>query len=302
VAVDAQIPPGTGRAVTVRRGQVLRVEQVRGGQGVDVNVFRLSDHRQRFSASRTRAMHGVAIGVGDILWSTWPRERPLMTIIADSAGVRHDVTYAACSELEYEFASGVPGHTNCAEIQAETIRGWYLGCEAVHDPLNLWLESGATDDGLWWRAAPSGPGDHVELLAHVGVLVSLNPCGDDLFGSSAFEVAPVLARVRAGTAVERARWLLPSATPLRSQRGRGRQAGGDFRLRADRRYMPRFRRAPLQRHDFQVDLPAQASGRLEALRRRGTFGSSDGEIVRAVLWRWWQDRHARSHVTGYPWK
>src|SRR5436309_3107359 len=83
--------------------------------------------------------------------------------------------------LEYEFASGVAHHTSCAEIQAEAIRAWRLTPDDVHDPLNLWLESGAEGGELWWRAARTRPGDHVELLAHTGVLVSLNPCGDDLF-------------------------------------------------------------------------------------------------------------------------
>jgi uncharacterized protein len=305
-AADRVIAPGTGLALPVRRGQVLRVEQVRGGQGVDVNVFALADHRERFGASRTRAMHGLAIGVGDVLWSASPRDRPLMTLVADSAGVRHDITYPACSAFEYEFASGIAGHTSCAAIQAEAIRAWRLTPDDVHDPLNLWLESGAVDGELWWRAAPTQPGDHVELLAHTSVLASLNPCGDDLFGSSSFEVAPVRVRLRAATAEERARWLLPGRPALSSQQTTGRPRRRPIlverRLRPDPAYRPRYATAPLRSRPFRIELPAEARARIDGLRAQGTFGSSDGEIVRSALWRWWQEHHARSDAGGYPWK
>jgi uncharacterized protein YcgI (DUF1989 family) len=305
-AADRVIAPGTGLALPVRRGQVLRVEQVRGGQGVDVNVFALADHRERFGASRTRAMHGLSIGVGGVLWSASPRDRPLMTLVADTAGVRHDITYPACSAFEYEFASGVPGHTSCAAIQAEAIRAWRLTPDDVHDPLNLWLESGAENGELWWRATPTQPGDHVELLAHTSVLAALNPCGDDLFGSSSFEVAPVRVRLRSATAEERARWLLPERPALASQQATGRLRRrpilGERRLRPDPAYRPRFATAPLRSRPFQIELPAEARARIDGLRAQGTFGSSDGEIVRAALWRWWQEHHARGDAGGYPWK
>jgi uncharacterized protein len=304
-AADREIAPGTGLALLVRRGQVLHVEQLRGGQGVDLNVFALADHRERFGASRTRAMHGLAIGVGDVLWSASPRDRPLMTLVADSAGIRHDITYPACSEFEYEFASGVPGHTSCAAIQAEAIRAWRLTPDDVHDPLNLWLESGVEDGELWWRAAATKPGDHVELLAHTSVLAALNPCGDDLFGSSAFEVAPVRVRLRPATAEERARWLLPARPALASQRTMGRPRSPiqvERRLRADPGYRPRFATAPLRSRPYEIDLPPRGRAHTERLRAQGTFGSSDGEIVRAALWRWWQEHRARGDAGGYPWK
>jgi uncharacterized protein YcgI (DUF1989 family) len=280
------IAPGTGRALVVARGQVLRVEQIRGRQVVDVNLFVLSDARERLSASRTRALHGLSIALGDTLWSAAPRERPLMTLIADSAAARHDVTFPACSAFEYASASGVAGHTNCAEIQAESIRRFGLTPDDVHDPLNLWMESGGADGRLWWRLTPTAAGDYVELLAQVSVAASLNPCGDDVFGSSAFEVAPVRATVRAATAAERTRWLRPAD---------GRRTGkGRRRVRVDPGYVPQYRVAPLERSTLEVQLPDSARPRLDALRRDGTFGDTDGEIVRAVLFRWWQERHART--------
>ncbi|HVG66550.1 MAG TPA: urea carboxylase-associated family protein [Gaiellales bacterium] len=277
------IAPGTGLALPVRRGEVLRVRQLRGNQVVDVNAFAMGDARVRFGASGTRSRAGLSVGLGDVLWSAAPVELPLLTLIGDTAGGRHDVSHPACSELEYRLASGCAGHTNCCDIQAEAIRPWRLDAWQVHDPLNLWMESGERDGALTWRSTRTEPGDHVELLAHLDVLVSLNPCGDDLFGSSAFEVAPVAARVRRSTAAETRRWLAPEAPLLLDGR----------RPRLDRRVRPRWRLAPLRRRDLQVELGPGARRRLAWLRRDGRFGSADGEILRAVVWHWWAEHHTQ---------
>jgi hypothetical protein len=235
----------------------------------------------------------MSIAVGDHLWSAAPRERPLMTLIGDSAGGRHDVSFPACSAFEYRFATGLPGHTNCAEIQAESIRRFRLGPDDVHDPVNLWMEGGGADNQLWWRPVPSQPGDHVELLAQVAVVASCNPCGDDLFDSSAYQVAPVQASVRPATDGERA--------ALVAARRRG-PAGGARPLEADPGYRAGYRTSPLRRRTFEVELPDDARARLDALRRHGGFGESDGEVLRSALFRWWLERHARTGATGYSGK
>ena len=289
------IAPGTGRALVVRRGQVLRIEQVRGRQVVDLNLFCLADGRERLSASRTRALHGLSIAIGDSLWSAAPRERPLMTLIGDSAAARHDVSFPACSAFEYAFASGVPGHTNCAEIQAESIRRFGLGPDDVHDPLNLWMEGGAARQPAvvaagrarrratasscwrrwrWWRRSTPAA-----TTCSTPPPTRWRRCGRS---------------VRAATAAERA-LLVPARR--RGPAGRARP------LRADPGYRRRYRTdaASAQRVRGRA-------ARLGAARawtrcgRHGGFGETDGEIVRAVLFRWWLERHARTDAAGYSGK
>ena len=211
-----------------------------------------------------------------------------MTLIGDSAGGRHDVSFPACSAFEYRQATGSPGHTNCAEIQAESIRRFGLTPDHVHDPLNLWMEGGGgRRQPAVVAAGPAAPGDRVELLAQVEVVASFNPCGDDLFDSSGYEVAPVLASLRDG---HRGRAGGAGAGPP------PRPAGGARPLEADPGYVPGYRTSPLRRRSLEVELPDGPARRLDALRRHGGFGESDGEIVRAVLFSWWLERHARMTV------
>ena len=63
------IPAGAAAAHELDRGDVVRVEQLTGGQCVDLVAWSLADSRERFSASRTRAVAGVSPGLGDVLWS-----------------------------------------------------------------------------------------------------------------------------------------------------------------------------------------------------------------------------------------
>jgi uncharacterized protein YcgI (DUF1989 family) len=249
------VAAGCGIVIGLGLGEVLRIEQITDGQCVDVNVFARSPSRLRFSAARTRMAHGINPSNGATLWST-PPETPLMRIVADSAP-SHDLVFPACSAFEYEQATGVPGHPSCAAIQAraQSLAGLSGGTEA-HDPLNLWLPSAVDGAGSlhsWPVAARRG--DHVELLALREVLVCINPCPDDIFGSSQYEPGPVRVIVRGGGEVVAA--TQPPAPP-----------------------------APL--HELTVEVADELHRHVVDVRQRGWLGFSDSAVVRALLFRWWE--------------
>src|SRR5262244_2733635 len=51
------VPRRTGRAWPVRPGQLFRIVAVEGPQVADLNVWSLTNPRERFWASRTRQLH-----------------------------------------------------------------------------------------------------------------------------------------------------------------------------------------------------------------------------------------------------
>jgi hypothetical protein len=73
--------PGTGKAIELLQGQILRVEQIEGGQCADFNCFNLHDYKEFMHTGRTRVIHGMHITKGHFLWSAPPRERPMMYIM-----------------------------------------------------------------------------------------------------------------------------------------------------------------------------------------------------------------------------
>lgn len=260
--LDRLVPAGTGLGVALRAGDVARVEQVVEGQCVDLNAFALHADDQRFDASRTRAQHGLRVTTGAVLWST-PPELALAEIVDDSAGP-HDLCFPACSAAELGELSGRADHSNCVDLQRETQRHWGLGPGAAHDPLNLWLLTDVLPDGrlCYWPAA-CRIGDFVQLRALRDVLIVVNPCASDLFGSAQWELGPVRVIVRPADLTRE-----PPAHPTGPP--------------------PRWRWRDLPVHEIPVEVPDALAGHLAAVRERGWLGFTDADVARALLLRWWE--------------
>ncbi|MDO9398614.1 MAG: urea carboxylase-associated family protein, partial [Herbiconiux sp.] len=194
------LEPGTGKALEVRAGELLRIEQIAGAQCVDFNCFNLHDYREFFHTGRTRTLHGINPGAGDFLWSSPPRERAMMFLLTDTAHC-NDVVFPRCSANLYETAYGYAAHTNCADIQAEAQREYGLTPDDVHDSFNFFMATSVENGMPGIHHQSSVPGDHVELLALMDVLAVPNICGADVMKTSNFAIKPVLVqRWRASSA------------------------------------------------------------------------------------------------------
>ena len=194
--------PGSGKAIELLAGQILRIEQVEGLQCVDFNCFNLHDYKEFMHCGRTRTVHGFHPTKGAFLWSAPPRERALLYILEDTVG-RNDVLFPRCSAYVYESAYGFDAHTNCHDIQAEAQREYGLTPDDVHDSFNLFMCTEVTLDG---RATitrqESRAGDYVDLLALVDVLAVPNVCGADVMRTSNFALKPVRLTVFEATDAE----------------------------------------------------------------------------------------------------
>lgn len=261
------LAPGTGLAVAVPAGAVLRVAQTSGRQCVDLNAFALADPAEHLDQARTRMIEGARPSTGARLWSSAPEARVLLEITRDDHGV-NDLLFPACTEFEYRAFAGIPGHTNCADILAEAIRAFGLPPGAVHDPLNLWLDGGMDADGrLVSRPVTAPAGAVVDLTAAIDCLVALSVCGDDLFGSSGFEVTPVAVEVR-----------MPPGAPPRDDLPQPLPG-----------YTPAYATAGLDVREVDVAIPQELLPALDALVAAGALGATREEVARAALFTWWQE-------------
>jgi uncharacterized protein len=297
VVYEHVMEPGSGKAVPVLRGQILRIEQVGNGQCADFNAFNLHDYKEYFHTGRTRHLHGLFPAEGDMLWSAPPRERPMFTIVRDTVGT-NDVQYPRCTGFLYEYQYGFDQHTNCHDILAEAIREYGLTPDDVHDSFNFWMHVGVDDDEkLYIKRMLAKPGDYVELLAHFDILAVPNVCGADIFSTSNFELKPLKIQVLSSTDDDRDRWLQPEERQYRNQR-----TPADFKLKEikatrelerDESYMPEWPVYPIVKQPVEVALSEDELGLVEALRRNGGFGESDGEIVRHAFFSWWIEHYMR---------
>ena len=290
--VSTQIlQPGTGKALEVRAGQVLRIEQTQGGQCVDFNCFNLHDYKEFMHCGRTRTVHGFHPSKGAFLWSAPPRERAMLFILEDTVG-RNDVLFPRCSAYLYESAYGYGLHTNCQDIQAEAQREYGLTPDDVHDSFNFFMCTEVTRDGsATITRQDSRPGDHVDLLALMDVLAVPNVCGADIMRTSNFSLKPIKLTVFEASAEDRAR--VPEVPALKSQR-----TPKDFRnatirvereLKRDPGYAPEFANVPIVVEEVPVALSAEEAALLDAVKL-DLYGDDKAAALRDIVFSWWEER------------
>jgi uncharacterized protein YcgI (DUF1989 family) len=293
--------PGTGKAVELLAGRVLRIEQVEGLQCVDFNCFNLHDYKEFMHCGRTRTVHGFNPSKGSFLWSAPPRERALLYILEDTYG-RNDVLFPRCSAYVYESAYGFDAHTSCQDIQAEAQREYGLTPDDVHDSFNLFMCTEVTLDG---RATitrqETKPGDHVDLLALADVLAVPNVCGADVMRTSNFALKPIRLTVFEATPAEID--AVPKVPLLKSQRTpkdfRNPNVKATRELRRDPSYVPEFTNVPLVLQELSVKLTAEEAAALQRVRLP-VYGDDDGAALRDVLFTWWEEKFLGAAESGAP--
>jgi hypothetical protein len=293
--------PGTGKAIELLAGQVLRIEQTEGLQCVDFNAFNLHDYKEFMHCGRTRTVHGFNPTKGAFLWSAPPRERALLYILEDTYG-RNDVLFPRCSAYVYESAYGFDVHTSCQDIQAEAQREYGLTPDDVHDSFNLFMCTEVTLDG---RATitrqATRPGDHVDLLALVDVLAVPNVCGADVMRTSNFALKPIRLTVLEATPAEID--AVPKIPVLKSQRTPRNFRIPDIKatreLRRDPSYVPEFTNVPLVLQELLVRLTAEEAAALQRVRLP-VYGDDDGAALRDVFFTWWEEKFLGATESGAP--
>ena len=194
------VPPRDGRAFEVPRGHFFRVLSVEGPQVGDLNLWCRDDLGEHFYSGKTRALHATHVTTGDRLWSSLPGLRPMATIVEDTldwygfdddgAGV-HDVIGTRCDPYTQHLLKGVDYHHCCHSnltraLAAARALPLAEAEQHVHDVLNLFMCTGYTRDTheYFMKASPVRPGDHVDFLAEIDLLVGLSTCPGGDCGSS----------------------------------------------------------------------------------------------------------------------
>lgn len=169
------IPAGSGAAVWLRRGDLLRVIDPHGGQSGD--VFALSaDGSERLSNGCTFDYQGkIYLTTGDVLWSD--RSNPMLTIMADDAG-RHDFLYASCTAEMYRLQYGATDyHPNCADSLGSALRELGLDPGPPPTAFNVFMRADVGADGkLEFGAPATKAGDAITFRAEMDLAVAISSC------------------------------------------------------------------------------------------------------------------------------
>lgn len=173
------IEPKSGGTITVKRGQVLRIEAIDQGQVADFICFAEADHHERFSQSKTRVRNwSIRLGTGSELIST--RDNVMFTIVEDTVGV-HDIVFCPCHSHVYEHLLKVGPRNGCFENLAAAVAPFGISPDELPGPFNVFMRTEIDENGeLSVLATPSKKGDFVDLRAEMDCLVAVSACADDV--------------------------------------------------------------------------------------------------------------------------
>ena len=183
--MDVYVPPESGYACHVGKGQILRIVCIDGPQVCDFNAFSANDPTEHFWSGRTRTLQGAHLSVGDRLWSTEPKMRPMFTIIADTVphpvlphnAASHDLIYARCSASAWALRTGRRDTKNCNDnlIQALDMAGFPSA--SVHDAFNIFMTTGIDErQKLFFLPPVARRDDYLEMVAEINSVIAVSAC------------------------------------------------------------------------------------------------------------------------------
>lgn len=172
-----EIPPRSGVAFTMSKGQRLTVIDPKGEQVADLLAFNHHDTREVISSGRTLDYASrIYLTSGDPIYSN--RSRILLRIEEDTVG-RHDFLLTPCSSDTFRIIYGDQHpHQGCFGNLAASLAPYGIEPDAIPSAFNIFMNvviDGAT--GVIGVAPPlSRAGDHVTFLAEEDLVIGLTAC------------------------------------------------------------------------------------------------------------------------------
>ncbi|MGN6498014.1 MAG: DUF1989 domain-containing protein [Tsuneonella sp.] len=171
-----RIPPRSGAAFRLARGEVLKVVDPQGEQVSDLVAYAAADVREVISNGRTFDYEEtIALTARNRLWSN--RSNPMLTLVEDTVG-RHDFLLTPCSEATFRhFYPDRPVHRGCFGNLAETLHPFGIEADAIPTAFNLFMNVPVAENGRLAVLPPiSRAGDYVKLRAEMDLVIGLTAC------------------------------------------------------------------------------------------------------------------------------
>ena len=174
------IPARQGRAVRLKKNQVLTIYNPKGNQVCDFFAIIENSPSEFLSMEHCRTAIGrVYVRAGDVLVTN--RRRPLIEIIEDSSPGIHDILIACCDLPRYQQLGAPDYHDNCADNFRMGL--FAIGAPITHvpSPFNIWMNVPVAASGDYsWEPPVSKAGDFIRLKAHEDCIAVMSACPQDL--------------------------------------------------------------------------------------------------------------------------
>ena len=171
-----EIPPRSGAAFRLRRGQRLRVIDPQGEQVSDLLAFNAADTAEVISSGRTLDYASkIYLSTGDPLYSN--RSNVMLRILEDTVG-RHDFLLTPCSKDTFRIIYGdAEPHRGCFGNFAEALAPYSIGRDQIPTAFNVFMNVVIDADGALKVEPPrSRAGDHILFEADQDLIIGLTAC------------------------------------------------------------------------------------------------------------------------------
>jgi urea carboxylase-associated protein 1 len=179
IVSEETIPAGKGWGGVVKRGQVLRIIDLEGKQGLDFLCYNADEPEERYNAANTmKKAATIRLTRGHVLYSD--AARAMATVIEDTCGV-NDTIGGACSEpTNWLFYGRNRSNGSCRSNFLEVLSRYGLGRKDIVANINFFAHVPVAADGaipkLTFADAPSKAGDFVDLRAEMDLLCVISNC------------------------------------------------------------------------------------------------------------------------------
>jgi uncharacterized protein len=200
------VPAREGRAVEIKRGEVLRLYVVEAPQVGDCVFFNARDHKETFHVGQSWALNQF-LGTGNARSFTYffskpPRENIMLTVVEDTTKNHWGNMGGRCSRRMLELRDKVvTGHRSCQENLAEALAPYGVTGDDIIDVFNVFMNVEQDRDGNF-RIHPSAAkaGDYIDLRAEMDILAAISACPADATPTNGYRPKPLGVKILAAEA------------------------------------------------------------------------------------------------------
>ena len=182
------IPPRTGTAFILKKGQQLRVVDIEGEQVSDLICYNLHDKAEYLSSGRTiDYAETIHLTTGHPFYSN--RSNIMFQLIEDTVG-QHDFLLTPCSADTFRIIYGhQQPHCGCLGNLAKALKGYGITADAIPVTFNVFMNVALDSNSGKLSVLPpkSKAGDYIIIESAMDLLVGLTACSAEMSNNYSFK-------------------------------------------------------------------------------------------------------------------
>ena len=182
------IPPRSGTAFVLKKGQRLRIVDIEGEQVSDLICYNLHDKAEYLSSGRTiDYAETINLTNGHAFYSN--RSNIMFHLVEDTVG-KHDFLLTPCSADTFRIIYGHrQPHRGCLGNLAEALEAYGITGDAIPVTFNIFMNVSVDGDTGKLSVLPpkTKAGDYIVIESAMDLLIGLTACSAEMSNNYSFK-------------------------------------------------------------------------------------------------------------------